>query len=759
MNKTISYIILWTLIALGIGLGVMLTFPPGMPKALSLKQFSVENERAHIARMAQAPHPLGTSEHRKVREYILEEFQRLDLVPVIQREMCTTSWENGYARIAWLENLMVRIPGQDSSGAILLMAHYDSVPDAPGANDDSAGVAAILEILRILTVSEPGKNDIIALITDGEEIGMFGAQVFFERHPWAQDVGVVLNFEARGSSGVTFMYETGPNNAWLIREFARSTSAPVGNSLTHAIYQMMPNDSDFTLAKSAGLSGLNFAYIDGWQSYHTPLDDLGHLDDNTLYHHGSGVLQLVNRLQDLPLDSQPPGDAVYFNLWRPWLISYPVAWAWPLTGLALGLFALTLVVGFWKRHLATRGILLGFGSLALCCAAAFAISYLLEKALRAHFGDTYTVISQYPGFRHAFLLALVSMTIFLFMVCFAWARKWEDTPSLAAGALIWWALGAAAAALFLPQASFLTVWPLLFAVISLWVILAHDEPDEVSGAQVFLIGILALPALIQLSMMFVAFNTAFRLMPPTILLPGLMLGLLTPALAGYREKILWTTGILFLAAALGAAGYGLFGLPHNERPLPQHVIYESDGVSAFLSVFERTAWAEGFLEGGQERAFTAPSPLMGTALGSPASWIEVAPPRIEFESVSRREGRAAAWVRVSSPRRAPLMGVLLVSGDPFTLKIGPEGEKLFSASHGEQVSDAGKPHRLLLYLFALPERGVQLRLETEGNGDVEVECFDLSYDLPQGLEIPSLPPNLLLYPRTQAHSRAQLPGR
>jgi len=156
MSKTISYVILWALIGLGIALGVMLTVPPEMPKALSLKQFSVENQRAHISQMAQAPHPLGTSEHREVRKYILEEFQRLDLVPVIQREMCTTSWENGYARIAWLENLMVRIPGQDSSGAILLMAHYDSVPDAPGANDDSAGVAAILEILRtISSLSSP----------------------------------------------------------------------------------------------------------------------------------------------------------------------------------------------------------------------------------------------------------------------------------------------------------------------------------------------------------------------------------------------------------------------------------------------------------------------------------------------------------------------------------------------------------------------------------------------------------------------------
>ena len=105
------------------------------------------------------------------------------------------------------------------------------------------------------------------------------------------------------------------------------------------------------------------------------------------------------------------------------------------------------------------------------------------------------------------------------------------------------------------------------------------------------------------------------------------------------------------------------------------------------------------------------------------------------------------------------MGVLLAAGDPFTLEIGPGGEKLFSSSRGEQASDAGRPHRLLLYLYALPERGLQLHLEAEGEGDVEMLCADLSYDLPRGLEIPPLPPNRLLYPRTQAMSRAQLPAR
>ena len=758
MNKTIAYVVLWILIASGIALGVMMTFPPKRPEAISLKQFSVENQIRHLTQMAQAPHPLGTAEHGRVQEYILGELRSLKLTPVVQRERCSSSWANGYGRVAWVENLIVRIPGQDSSGAILLMAHYDSVPDAPGANDDGAGVAAILEILRILSVSAPVKNDVIALISDGEEIGMFGAQVFFERHPWSQDVGVVLNLEARGCTGVSFMYETGPNNAWLVRAFARSASSPVGNSLTHAIYQAMPNDSDFTLAKSAGIPGLNFAYIDGWQAYHTPLDNLDHLDDNTLYHHGSGILELVNSLSGMSLDTLPPGDAVYFNLWRPWLISYPVAWIWPLTALALALFAGTLLYGFLKKHLTGRGILLGFTGLALCGGSGVGAAFALESAARGRFAAAYPVISQYPDFRHIFLFSLLCLTFSLFFLFLRWARRWEDTPSLAAGAAIWWALGAVAVTRFLPLGSFLMTWPLMFVVFSLWVILARDEPDEVTVAQVFLMGILALPGLIQLSMFLIAFNTAFRLMPLSFLIPVLMLGLLTPALAAYREKALSVTGILFLVPALAAAGFGLFGLPVNNRPLPQTVFYEVDGESSSLSVYERTPWISSFMEGGQEEPVSPVYPLRGTVLRRPHSRLPLAAPRLESGSASRAGGRSIRELRISSPRRAPVVSLLLAGGEPFTLQIGAEGEKMFSAIRAEQEADAGKPHRLLLHLFGMPAQGIRLRLEAEGDGPIEVECADLSYDLPRGLDLPPHPPGILLHPRTLAHSRTRIPG-
>ncbi len=755
MNRSVSYAILWMGIALGIGLGVLLTWPPPIPTALSLKQFSIENEKNHIQALSQNPHPLGTAEHTKVREYILNELRALELKPEVQIAQNIDSGGSGYARISRVQNLMTRMPGRDSSGAILLMAHYDSVPDAPGANDDSAGVAAILEILRILTVSEPLRNDIIALITDGEEIGMVGAQVFFEQHPWAEDVKVVLNFEARGSRGVSYMYETGPDNAWLIRAFARSVTYPIGNSITHAIYQKMPNDSDFTLAKNAGIAGLNFAYIDGWQAYHTPLDNSEHLNDATLYHHGSTVLELATFLAEEPLNSPPPGDAVYFNLWRPWLISYPVGWIWPLTGAALALFVLTLAVGLGKQRITWSGILLGALTLALSAGAAVGLTALLKYIVRSAFGAAFPTLALYPDFRDIYLVAFLCFTILVFILFFGLARKWAEAPSLAAGTLVWWALGAAALAHFMPQVSFLFTWPLIFATLSLWVIQSLHDPDEISPAHIILLILLALPAFIQLSMLFTAFNSAFVVMPVSVLILILMLGLLTPALAVYTPKAFWGTSIIFLVLAVGTSAFGLYGLNAEARPRSQQVVYQVDQNQTYLGIQERSEWAAGFMEGAEEVIPTASPAIRGPLLRKSIAGPAFAPPEITVTSSSHSANLLTALIAIRSVRRAPALEFWLASENPFSLRMEPDSGKLFSSVRTEKETDAGKPHRLRVFCYAPPDEGLEFWLETPSGGTIDIDCGDLSYDLPPGL-IPDRPDSILLQPRTVVYTRTQI---
>src|SRR5690606_17419180 len=118
-----------------------------------------------------------------------------------------------------VDNVMVRVRGTGNGAgkALMLMAHNDSVVFGPGASDDGSGVVVMLESLRAMKEHPPLQNDIIFLFTDGEEAGLLGPKSFLQ-HPWYGDVGMVINFEARGHYGPGYMYETSPENGWLIRQ-------------------------------------------------------------------------------------------------------------------------------------------------------------------------------------------------------------------------------------------------------------------------------------------------------------------------------------------------------------------------------------------------------------------------------------------------------------------------------------------------------------------------------------------------------------
>jgi acetylornithine deacetylase/succinyl-diaminopimelate desuccinylase-like protein len=150
----------------------------------------------HVALIAQRPHPMGSVDHDRVRDYILFQLSQLGLAPQVQH---TTAIGTRYREAGRVQNILARLTGTQRNGkAVLIMAHYDGVEAGPAASDDGAGSAALLETLRALRArKKPLTHDVIALFTDGEEAGLLGAAAFVREHPWAKDVGVALNFEAR----------------------------------------------------------------------------------------------------------------------------------------------------------------------------------------------------------------------------------------------------------------------------------------------------------------------------------------------------------------------------------------------------------------------------------------------------------------------------------------------------------------------------------------------------------------------------------
>ena len=223
---------------------------------------------------------------------------------------------NGRSSTVAVNNVIAVLKGSNSGRALLLAAHYDTVANSPGASDDGAGVATLLETARALKSGPPLQNDLIFLFSDGEEVGLLGAEAFVHQHPLAKQVALALNFEARGASGPSVLFETSDNNAWLIDQFAASAPYPNGNSVAYEIYRRMPNSTDMHVFKAAGIAGLNFAYFDGVNRYHSSSDDLQNLSEASLQHHGTYALALAQRFGNASLDTPGNGNVVYFDLLR-----------------------------------------------------------------------------------------------------------------------------------------------------------------------------------------------------------------------------------------------------------------------------------------------------------------------------------------------------------------------------------------------------------------------------------------------------------
>ncbi|MEJ7664039.1 MAG: M20/M25/M40 family metallo-hydrolase [Hymenobacter sp.] len=199
---------------------------------------------------------------------------------------------------------------------MLVLAHYDSQPHAPGAGDDGAGVAAMLETVRALRAGPPLRHDIIWLFSDGEEAGLLGARAFAaDTARLRRTVGVALNVEGRGNAGPSLTFEVSPGNGWVMREYARAAPYPIASSLFYEAYRHLPNDTDFTPLRQAGVTGLNFAFVGGYPYYHSPVDTPAHLDLGSLQHHGSYLLSLVRHFGTISLAQTKAPDYTFSTPW------------------------------------------------------------------------------------------------------------------------------------------------------------------------------------------------------------------------------------------------------------------------------------------------------------------------------------------------------------------------------------------------------------------------------------------------------------
>jgi len=345
-------------------LAVIGTTPPrpvdaGAPATV----FSAERAMSDVRMIARAPHPTGSAEHARVLRTLDTRLRGLGLTvattigPMSAKGAATLKRQGGNGATPPIVNVIGTLPGRDRAlPALLLMAHYDTVVGSPGAADDTAGVAAILEIVRALGAGEQPLRDVVVLFTDGEELGLEGATAFFGRDPLAPRIGIVINLETRGGGGRASMFETGTENGAAMRVFAGAVRRPVATSLSVFVYRLLPNTTDLTRALKAGKQGFNFAFIGRPGLYHSPLATPDALDQGALQDMGRQVLDLSRALSNAPRLPGTAPDLVFFDMFGLAFVHYPPALGWVPLVAAVALFA-AATWGLGGLRAALRGAL------------------------------------------------------------------------------------------------------------------------------------------------------------------------------------------------------------------------------------------------------------------------------------------------------------------------------------------------------------------------------------------------------------------
>ena len=320
---------------------ISLRTPEPLPANAPGDQFSAMRARTDLDWLAAQAHPTGSPALQQARVQLIDRLTGLGLQVSTQPALAVNGSRPGSAVAARLENVIGVLPGVDRSApALLLMAHIDTVNNSAGAADDGIGVVAMIEIARALSTGPTPQRDVVFLFTDGEEIGLLGAVAFFDQNPLAKHVGMVLNLEARGSSGRVSMFQTGGGNAALIETYARAAENPEASSLASFAYRHMPNDTDFSIALKHGLPGLNFAIAGDQFDYHAASATPAKLDLGSLQQMGEQTLAISRDLAGSASFPSADSDAVYGDLFGVWLVRYPAWIGWLLLAASAGLLLL-----------------------------------------------------------------------------------------------------------------------------------------------------------------------------------------------------------------------------------------------------------------------------------------------------------------------------------------------------------------------------------------------------------------------------------
>jgi len=745
--------------------------PPLDAQKAPASEFSEVGAMRDVREIARRPHPLASAEHERVREYIVGRLRELGANPEVQTLTVARQTPFGPEIWAVVRNVVARIPGSaattgsarthalKSTGAVLMVANYDSVPSGPGAGDDAASVAAILDTIRALKVSPAARNDLIVLFTDGETNGMLGAKGFLETYPRLRDVKVVLNFDNRGDQGASTLFQTSARDSWLIDHFAAAAPFPRGASITVSLYRRTTGETDLTDFIGRGMDGMTFGASGGTARYQTELDNPDLLDQRMVRQEGSYAVSMARRFGSIDLRDPRIDDAVFFVAAGSF-VHYTSRFAFPVAFLVTILVVVGLGIGIREGRFSSAAIAAGvvLYTFALALAVLEALgTWQLMATLAAHrmlpIGTTYG-----GSYYSVAALAIIFSSLWTMYVVIGRTIRAQN---LGVGALVVWTMLMLASSIGLPGVSYLFTWPLLFATLALSYRSAATDGLEtvrptIRPAILAMVGLVPGVAMLAPALATGADGTLFKL-ALSGLIAGLLFGLFIPYMdlltSGRRWIVPIATAVFAIVMIVKGNAASTFDA---SRPHPDSIFYVLDsdrGRATFASLdsrpdvftaqFFRRHVRAGWLarltglatfDASKETLAKIP-PLRdfanlnkGRTIEGDAPLIKAAAPTIKVLDDASKDGARLVKVHIASARGAPIIWMAV----PFGVTV--LGSSIDGKSPGDRLTNGWTG-----WYWNAPASGFDLELKLASQGPFALTVIDQTAGLPATPELSITP--------------------
>lgn len=719
---------------------------PGVSVRSGPGQFSVERAMSDVRFLAQVPRPMGAAGVNRARAYIVSQLRSQGFSPAVQTTSVVGGFDSENHVAARVTNIVARLPGTASTGAIAFNAHYDSVAQSPGASDCGSCVAAVLESARALRAGPRLRNDVLFVFTDGEESQDIGAHAFATQNPAMRGVSTVVNFDTSGSHGAVYLARTSPNSGDLVRQLVASAPHPRIFSFIPALMTLFVSNlrpgTDAEEYFDRGAGGVALYYSGGSTDYHTLRDSAVTISPASVQQDGDYAVALARELGNRVATPRGGGDWVAFNIAPDAAIIYPPAVDVALAFLAVALFGAAALSGRRLGAISVGGLSGGFFVFPLTVLASGVLTMLLWAATKTLVPDlNVPFVGSYQNTPYFLALAFAALACFTFIYRLLFKRLKPE--NLALGALGFGAVMSLVLSATLPGSAYLFALPVLFALaFRTW---------KLSGRATgiwFTAGAAALPLAVAvvlivpvLAIIVLALGTRMELMTglPVV---GLLIGLFVAGAAGLfipylrpapdtaLGRLRWSGWVIPGAATLCSIALLLLATAslgfNSTRPRPDTVNYELNADTGQASWLTRDSsldsYTRQFFAAGKHPAnfeFFAMSTVSGWGANAPVAPLPA--PRVRLLSRTQQGATSVVRLWLTSTRHAPALEVHVRTGPISQASIDGQPVRL-------NASD--RRGELTFIYWALPSNGIPFALTVPARSSVHLALHDISYGLP-----------------------------